>query len=185
MAARKKIKWNSERILSLSAMSISFITLVIFVYQTNLMSKQNYLSILPYLQIATSNNPAANTYSLSLKNHGVGPAIIESVILEYNGKQYDLKDYDNYLFNALVSMAPELDSIESLDTSTLDKGIAIPANTTYLVFSVYDSEKDYGLLTKTLHSIEKSGLQYEIVYRSLQNERWMINNDSAGPLKLD
>lgn len=166
-------------------MSISFITLLIFIYQTNLMSKQNYLSILPYLQIATSNNPADNTYSLSLKNHGVGPAIIESVNLEYNGRRYDLKDYDEYLFNVLIEIAPELDSIESLDTSTLDKGIAIPANTTYLVFSVYDSEEDYSLLTKTLHSIEKGGLQYEIVYRSLQNERWIINQDADGPLKLD
>ena len=64
--AAKKIKWNSERILSLSAMSISFITLIIFIYQTNLMSKQNYLSILPYLQLSTSNDSEGNKYSLSI-----------------------------------------------------------------------------------------------------------------------
>lgn len=185
MAARKKIKWNSERILSLSAMSISFITLVIFVYQTNLMSKQNYLSILPYLQVATSNNPATNTYSLSLKNHGVGPAIIESVILDYKGKRYDLKDYDDYLFNVLETIVPELDSIKPLDTSTLDKGIAIPANSNYVVFSVYDSEEDYNLLIQKLDSIENGGLRFEVVYKSIQNERWMIHDDSDGPVKLD
>lgn len=182
---KRKIKWNSERILSLSAMSISFITLIIFVYQTNLMSKQNYLSILPYLQVATSNNPADNTYSISLKNHGVGPAIIESVILEYNGKRYDLKDYDDYLFNVLVSIVPELDSIVSLDTSTLDRGIAIPANSTYLVFSVYDSEPEYHLFTEKLHYIEENGLRFEIIYRSIQDERWMIHDNSEGPIKLD
>ncbi len=185
MAAKRKIKWNSERILSLSAMSISFITLIIFIYQTNLMSKQNDLSILPYLQVATSNNPAVNTYSLSLKNHGVGPAIIESVILEYEGKRYDLKDYDNYLFNVLISIEPELDSVVSLDTSTLDRGIAIPANTTYLVFSVYDAENDYRLLTEKLHTIENKGLRYEITYKSIQEERWLIHSDSDGPEKLD
>ena len=31
-------------------------TLIIFIYQTNLIRKQNYLSILPYLSISTSDN---------------------------------------------------------------------------------------------------------------------------------
>ncbi|MGI9546329.1 MAG: hypothetical protein ACR2MM_03765 [Flavobacteriaceae bacterium] len=183
--AKFKIKWNSEKILSLSAMSISFITLIIFVYQTNLMSKQNYLSILPYLQVATSDNPTANSYSLSLKNHGVGPAIIESVVMEYEGERRDIADFDNYLFNYLQSIAPELDSIKNSDTSTLDKGIAIPANSTYLVFNVTSSEKDYQLLTEKLFALEENGLRFEIIYKSIQNERWIIHNDSQGPEKLD
>jgi len=73
-------------------MSISFLTLIIFIYQTNLMSKQNFLSILPYLQISTSDNKAENTFSLDIKNHGVGPAIIESVIIYYKGEKHDLRD---------------------------------------------------------------------------------------------
>ena len=88
-----KIKWNSERILSLSAMSISFITLIIFIYQTNLMNKQNYLSILPYLQVSTSNNSEGNSYLLSIQNYGVGPAIIESVKMQYQGQEYDLRGF--------------------------------------------------------------------------------------------
>ena len=184
MAESSKIRWNSERILSLSAMSISIITLLIFIYQTNLMSRQNYLSILPYLQLSTSDNSAANTYTLSLMNHGVGPAIIESVILEYKGKKYDLKDYDDYLFNVLVLLEPELDSIVSLDTSTLDKGIAIPANATYQIFSVHDSESEYQLFMEKLAIIEAE-LRYEIVYKSIQEERWIIHNDTEGPEKLD
>ena len=182
--ARNKIKWNSERILSLSAMSISFITLIIFIYQTNLMSRQNALSILPYLQLSTSDNSAASTYSLSVLNHGVGPAIIESVILEYKGKRYDLKDYDDYLFNVLKQIEPELDSITSLDTSTLDKGIAIPANATYRVFSVHNSEPEYRLLMEKLAIIEPE-LRYEIIYKSIQEERWLIHSDSEGPERID
>lgn len=183
--SKKGINWNSERILSLSAMSISFITLIIFIYQTNLMSKQNDLSILPYLQLSTSDNPADNRFSLSLKNHGVGPAIIESVSLEYNGKRSDLKDYENYLANYLKSIAPALDSINNLDISSLDKGIAIPANTTYLVLDVINSERDYRLITENLQHLEKNGLKYEIVYKSIQNERWKITENSEGPEKLD
>lgn len=180
-----KIKWNSDKILSLSAMSISFLTLIIFIYQTNLMSRQNALSILPYLQVATSDNPAAKSYSLSLKNHGVGPAIIESVTLVFGDKRYDLEDYEDELFKFLASIAPELDSIQSLDTSTLDKGIAIPTNETYLVFKVYNSQKDYQIIRKNLFRLENEGLGFEIIYRSIQNERWMIHNDSEGPIKID
>ncbi|MGB5236879.1 MAG: hypothetical protein WBM43_14370 [Flavobacteriaceae bacterium] len=183
--AKYKIKWNSDKILSLSAMCISFLTLVIFIYQTNLMSKQNYLSILPYLQLAYSNNPAENSYSLSIKNHGVGPAIIESVTMEYKGKQYDLSDFDDDLYTFLVSLEPELDSVVSTDTSTLNKGIAIPANSSYLIFNVYDSKKDYLLFTQKLKELEENGLRYEIKYRSIQNEHWLIHETSDGPVKLD
>ncbi len=185
MVDRKKIKWNSERILSLSAMSISFITLIIFIYQTNLMSRQNDLSILPYLQLAYSDNPGENSYSLILKNHGVGPAIIESVTLEFNGKKYDLKDFNDDLFTFLVFLEPELDSIVATDTSTLNKGIALPANSNYLVFKIFNSKKDYHLFTRKLLALEEKGLKFEIVYKSIQNERWKIHSDSEGPERID
>ncbi|MGB5458511.1 MAG: hypothetical protein WBM91_13115 [Eudoraea sp.] len=180
-----KLKWNSDKILSLSAMSVSVLTLIIFIYQTNLMSKQNYLSILPYVQISTSDDKAENTFSLDIKNHGVGPAIIESVIIYYKGEKHDLRDYDNYLYNYLKSEMPVLDSVKFFSSSTLDKGIAIPANSSYNVFSVQDSEKDYNLLTTSLEELLRNGLRYEITYRSIQNERWMIYNNSEGPEKLD
>ena len=80
---------------------------------------------------------------------------------------------------------PVLDSVKFFSSSTLDKGIAIPANSSYNVFSVQDSEKDYNLLTTSLEELLRNGLRYEITYRSIQNERWMIYNNSEGPEKLD
>jgi len=180
-----KLNWNSDKILSISAMSISFITLIIFVYQTNLMSKQNYLSILPYLQVSYSNNVAENSYSLSLLNHGVGPAIIESVTMIHKGKRYGLEDYDNDIFTFLTAVHPELDSVNVFSTATLNKGIAIPANSTYNLIQVKNSEKDYLVLTSSLYQMEEEGFEYEIVYKSIQNEHWMISNSSDGPVKLD
>ena len=180
-----KIKWNSERILSLSAMSISFITLIIFIYQTNLMSKQNDLSILPYLQVSESVDQESNSFMISLKNHGVGPAILESVIIEYEGQRYDVKHYNDNLISLLSNLATELDSIKSISVSTLDVGIAIPANTTYEIFSVSDSADDYRILSETLYRLENNSLRYEIVYKSIQDEKWMIDNESDGPVKLD
>ncbi len=183
MAENKK-KWNSERLLSLTAMSMSFFTLVIFIYQTNLMSKQNYLSILPYLAISTSHNASEQTFELSLDNYGVGPAIIESVKMVFKDKRYDLVDYNNDLFTFLAEMAPAMDSIKNYSFSSLDKGTAIPVNYKYNILKV-KSPKDYQIITSSLDSLLKEGLYYEIIYRSIQDERWLIHNNSDGPIKLE
>lgn len=181
--AKFKIKWNSERILGMSAMSISFITLIIFIYQTNLMSKQNYLSILPYLQLSTSNAPENNSFELSIQNYGVGPAIIESVKLQFKGEEYDLKDYNHYLYDFLVSQDPELDSITHVDKSTLNPGMAIPPNINYRIFEV-TTEKDYNSFLKSFVLID-GNLNWEIKYKSMQDEHWVITNHTQGPKKLD
>ncbi len=182
---RKKIKWNSEKVISFSAIFISFITLVIFVYQTNLMSKQNYLSILPYVDLSTTDNSERYEFEFVLDNHGIGPAIIESVIVNYKGKQYNLKDYNNDAFQLLKVLHPSFDSIKDFSYSTLDRGIAIPANTKYQVFGVRGSEKDYELLTTGINELLSNGLDYEVVYKSIQNEHWLIHVNSEGPTKLD
>ena len=183
--AKKKIKWNSEKLLGISAMTISFITLMIFIYQTNLMRKQNYLSILPYLSLSTSNSPVDSRFSLTLENHGVGPAIIESVKLKHNEKVYDLADYNYEVLTFLKAKKPLLDSIKVISYSTLDKGMAIPVNDSYSILEVVGSETDYLLLKNSLDELLETGLRFEIIYRSIQNERWMITNDTQGPEKLD
>ncbi|WP_445382022.1 hypothetical protein [Robiginitalea sp. IMCC43444] len=184
-AKRIKIKWNSEKILSLSAMAMSFLTLLIFIYQTNLMSRQNYLSILPYLQLSYSNNPEAHSFSLSLKNHGVGPAILESVRLKYKGSDYNVAEYDYELLSLLRELDPSLDSLKTFNFATLEEGIAIPANTSYTILSVANSPEDYKLLLQSLDRIEREGVRYEIGYKSLQDEHWIIHDDSAGPKRID
>jgi hypothetical protein len=183
--AKIKFKWNSERILSLSAMTISFLTLLIFLYQTNLIKKQNYLSILPYVSVSTSDNPEEQSFELNLYNHGVGPAIVESVTMLYEGKRYDLSEYQDDLYEFLRNRAPQMDSIKSFSASTIDKRMAIPANSKYNVFRVYKSAEDYKFFTANLNRLLNEGLDYEIIYRSIQNERWLIHKDSEGPRKLD
>jgi len=176
-----KIRWNTERLLSLSAMTISFITLIIFVYQTNLMRKQNYLSILPYLMLSTTYDNAASTFELNLKNHGVGPAIIESTVLTYKGKRYDLSDYDDHFHILLKRLVPALDSVQIISYGSLNKGLAIPAGTNYNVIRVANAPDDYQLITTTLEQLLTEGLEYEIVYKSIQHERWRIQGGSEEP----
>ncbi|NNE77595.1 MAG: hypothetical protein HKN31_11045 [Pricia sp.] len=179
-----KIKWNSEKLLGLSAMTISFITLIIFIYQTNLISKQNYIFILPYLSISTTDNPADDTFELNLTNNGVGPAIIESVTMIYKDKRYDVADYNYEVYGFLVSKVPELDGIKKVSSATTERGMAIPVNTTFNVFKVMDS-LDYQIFSNVFGKLMNEGLNYEVVYRSIQDERWVINGNLSGPKKLD
>lgn len=185
MGKKVKIKWNSEKILSLSAMAMSFLTLLIFIYQTNLMSRQNYLSILPYMQLSYSNNSAENNYSLKLINQGVGPAILQSVRIQYKGREYPIEEYDYILLNLLKALEPSLDSLKNFDYATLEPGIAIPANTSYTILSVAQSPDDYALLLQSLDRLEREGVRYEIEYKSIQDEHWIIHDDSAGPKRID
>ncbi|WP_027076358.1 hypothetical protein [Maribacter antarcticus] len=177
----KKIRWHSERILSLSAMTISFFTLIMFTYQTNLMSQQNYLAILPYVSISTANNPVDNTFSLSIDNFGVGPAIIESIMAKHKGESFDLSDFNDEVLKFLKTRGPELDSLKVISNSTLDKGLAIPVNASYNIMEVKNSQKDYQLLTNSLNKLLEDGFYFEIIYKSIQNERWMITNNTQGP----
>jgi hypothetical protein len=149
------------------------------------MSRQNYLSILPYLQFAEHDDAPKKSFGLSLKNHGVGPAILESVILEYRGKRYDLKEYNYEVHSFLSSLKPELDSVHYTVIGTLNRGIAIPSNSTYNILGVINSPEDYAIVATAVAELVDNGLRYEIIYKSLQEERWMINNDSEGPEKLD
>lgn len=180
-----RIHWNSERLLSFSAIGISFITLIIFVYQTNLMSRQNYLSIMPYLALTTTHDKANHTFELNMKNHGVGPAIIASAALLYEGEKYDLVDYDNQIYKCLQSIAPVLDSIEVISFASVYRGMAIPANSEYNILAVKNAPEDYQLMTTTLSQLMDNGLDFEIVYKSIQDEQWKIRGNSEGPKKLN
>ncbi len=182
--AKEKHRISTDRLLGLTAMMISMVTLIIFIYQTNLMRKQNYISVLPYLDFATTANAGDDIFRLSLKNHGVGPAIIESIVLKYNDSVYDVADYEDDVWSTLKAIVPALDSVRDLSTATLGKGMAIPANSTYTILAVKGDPTAYQLVVGTLQQLLEQGLDYDLIYKSILNERWIIHDDSEGPEEL-
>jgi len=92
---RKKKFWTSEKILGLSAMFMSAATLVVLLYQTNLMRKQQYMSVYPYLEMMGHGFPGPN-YRYTLTNNGVGPALIKKVSVHHQDKVYE-EDIANYI----------------------------------------------------------------------------------------
>lgn len=172
-------KISSDRVVSFSAIFISLLTLVIFIYQTNLMRKQNFLSILPYLSVDTSINHVQGTFTLELKNLGIGPAIIESRKIKNEEKWMDI-DFVDFLQNFI-----QQDSSISIRSTTLTKGTAIPANSSLILIKVFMSPEKFPDFMAKFENLQANGIDYEIIYRSIYDEKWKINSSTDLPIKMD
>lgn len=172
--------WTTDRIVSVSAICISLMTLLTFVNQNRLLQKQAALSVLPYLAISSSySNGADPSIKLQIVNRGVGPAIIESQEIRYQDKVYDTE-----FFDFLAEQIPALDSAENISRSSFEFGHVLPSGEELNLFGIYDNLDMVNLVAGTLEQLEASGLEYDVVYRSIYGERWKITESSDLPIEL-
>lgn len=176
--------WNSEKVMSSSAIFISLVTLIAMIYQSNLMREEyelarqaQFASTMPYLMLSNMNGNGPN-HTLTLRNNGLGPAFIDSVIIEYQDSVY-YTDLPNFLYDNV----PEVYDIPSLYHSNLSPGQLMAAGESLNMLQVIDSQESTDSLLSTLSRL--SGLRYRVIYRSVYNERWEINTDRLQPVKLE
>jgi len=172
--------WSTDRIVSISAIFVSLLTLFTFINQNSLLQKQAALSVLPYLAISTSYDNGDNpSYKLTLANRGVGPAIIESQMISYEGKEYK-EDFSDFLKVHI----PNLDSLGNISKSTFEFGHVLPSGDDLYLIAIFDDIESVNLIAGTLERLDDTGLKYEIIYRSIYGERWKITESSELPIKL-
>ncbi|MGX1930240.1 hypothetical protein [Flagellimonas sp. 2504JD4-2] len=176
----KKKFWSSDKLVGLVAILISLITLIIFVKQTNIIEKQSRLSAMPYLLLSQSYVGAENKFSLELINHGVGPAIIDSTVIIYQGKVHHKE-----LYEFLTSELEAMDSIPILNYATLEKGSAIPAGGERNILTVGGSKQAFDAFLVLFEELQANGLDFEIRYRSIYDDQWRIGSDTDLPEKLN
>lgn len=171
---------NADRVVSISAIFIIVATLIVLIFQTNIMREQQRLSVLPYLMISNQYIGTPN-YKLVLKNDGIGPAFIESIKVFYEGKIYE-KDFARFMTDEI----PEFDSLTNVYYSNIGQWQLIPAGETINIFevnqSIVDSNKLYELIGKL---IQKDSLDFQIVYSSIYNEKWRISAYVNRPEKIE
>ena len=177
--------WNSEKLLGLSALFISLMTLIVFVYQTNLIRKQQYMTVYPHLDIVNNNSGSLN-YKYVLENRGVGPAFITSIeVSDLNGNKYD--DLVAYVEANL----PAKDSI-AYHYSDIGIGRLISANEKIYLFGLSDPQylKNIGYPPNTVEGANKlrailnsDSLRYKIIYESVYGESWTLSSESSIPVK--
>jgi hypothetical protein len=171
--------WTSDKIVAFTALFISLLTLIIFIWQTNLMQKQNHLSVLPYLLMDSSNNGSEFTFAIDLDNHGVGPAIIENSSIHYKGKTYHMQFVD-----FLKEQIPDMDSVATINVTTVQNGLAIPAGGRINMLTVGGGETSYRTFLKIMTELQQDGFGYEIHYKSIYDDQWKITSLTNSPEAL-
>ncbi len=179
-------KIATDRILGISAMLISLLTLIIFIYQTNIMRRQSKLSVKPRLDFSTnfSGNDSLIVMEEVIENRGLGPAIIDSIRFIYKSKSYPL-DVEKLLQSQLPKLLEYgyLSQHATLSQgSTLMPGEEKPIFTYKLPVKNLDSVYNYLDIT----SEDSSPFPVEVIYTSIyEDERWKAHSNQNQPIKLD
>ncbi|MBT8272633.1 MAG: hypothetical protein KJO77_02430, partial [Bacteroidia bacterium] len=134
----------------------------------------------PYLLLDSANNSQEMTFSIDFNNHGVGPAIIVKKEILYNGNTYDLEFYD-----FLQQHVPGMDSVNVINHSTMQNGLAIPSGNKRNVITVGGDMKSYQTFLSIMSELQKNEFHYEIVYKSIYDDRWVINSITNEPNAIE
>ncbi len=171
-----KRRWSTDRIVSFSAIMISLITLMVFIYQTQLMAEQQRLSVLPHLSFGYINTGGPN-FTVYLSNDGIGPAFVEKMEIQYKDSTYR-KDLPTFLYQDV----PEMDSIQNVVHANIVEGQLIPAGRRIEVLKVQNSLVDANRLYSLIGSLD---FRAELIYKSAYNERWLLSTDEFVPIPLE
>lgn len=177
MSFLKRIKINTDRLLGLSAMMVSIVTLVIFIYQTNIMRNQSRLEVKPRLVFNTSvqSNDSLVTFTFLLRNKGLGPAMIKEAKIIHDSQKYPL-DYDFFI----DFVYPDLEEYGNLlSTSSLLSGDIVSVNEVQSLFVYRAYAKDISKINEYLNLNNANYIlpwDVEITYESLyEEEEWKLN----------
>lgn len=172
-------KWSSDRWLSLVAIIASIGTLFTIVYQTNLIRKEQYASVLPYLEMWNSNpGKEGESYIYLLRNNGIGPAFIKEVKVHYKDSVY-VGDPYNFTYHVIKPK----DSINNFYYSNIKKGRLIPPGERIDLIGVSKDTVNAPILKKWFSN--QDSIQVEIIYESVYGERWSAKGLASEPKKLN
>ena len=181
-ANMKKITWNSDKVLSISAFIISIATLLTLLYQVRLaqdqvelVRKEQKASVLPYIEIwSNSNMGFANLY---LANNGIGPAFIEEISILFDNEVYRGDPASFY-----YDVVQQEDTIRIL-FATIKTGRVIPAGEKIEMIETTDSQKDADLLKKWYGYEGK--VKVRIRYSSVYDDQWVTEGIGSIPTPLE
>ena len=166
------MKISTDKIISYSALMVSLGTLVVLIYQSDLMRRHEEKSVFPKVELW--NSPGKETYSMSVINKGVGPAIIENVTIIHRENQYETEP--------LLFVNQYLDTLTNeelvMDAESLYPGVILAPNQRSNLFTIKrniasDSLISYFYLRK---------IQIRISYSSIYGDQWTIDGIGALPI---
>lgn len=171
--------WSSDRWLSMVAIVASLGTLFTIVYQTNLIRKQQYASVLPYLEMWNSNpGREGMNYIYVLKNNGIGPAFIKKVSVHRGDSAY-VDDPASFTLRVIKAEEP----VTNFYFTNIKKGTVIPAGARIELVGVRNDSINSPIIKRWLSQTDS--IEVEIVYESVYGERWSARGIANEPKKLN
>lgn len=165
----KKIKL--EKLFGVLAFLVSIGTLYIFFYQTSLMKKQQYTSVLPFLSI--SNTLVDQDYAFILRNDGIGPAFIDEINIYYRDTVYHNKDINDF-FAEVITKEDTLFSTAFVTHSTIKKGMLIPEKEVKYMLQLDHRDENFKKRQVALRDWLNNKIRIEVKYASIYEEKWKI-----------
>jgi hypothetical protein len=186
-----KAKWDTDRIVGLSAMLVGLGSLFIVIYQTALVREQQKAQALPYLLIAFNTNDTGSF--IALRNVGLGPAMIEHIRVLHAGRTFDGDPFAYY--SALEDAKVAADSVYR---DRILPGMLIPAGTTTQMLGSVEPSRMRSELLRTFEfvavpepasiadpsAVHADRAVLEIDYASVYGERWRVRSDRVVPEPL-
>lgn len=177
MAKKKKI--SADRIVSISAILMSLMTLVVLIVQTNMIRHQQRNSVYPHLMMGNQGYGGAN-FAYIMTNSGIGPAIIESVEINYQDSIYQM-DLPSFFFNHIEGS----DTLSDVLHSNIYPGMLIPAEKTINFFEVDNNLESAISLMKALEKLQEEEFEMVITYKSIYEDKWQLSTETGTPEPLN
>ena len=155
-------------------MVIGLGTLVVFIYQTNLIREQQHMSVFPFLSIGFGYTQEEMSYKIA--NKGIGPAIITSIKITSKGKEYN----DTYSYFSSVVKETGLNIQYSY--SNLKVGDLIEEKEKISIFTIKNPDREKTQIL--MEALRTETTEFEIQYKSIYGEVWAINDSNDTPIKI-
>ena len=156
---------HTNNLVSVAAIVVSVCALFVTVYQTVLMRGQKSAAVWPKLVIAhgfLQNAGDDSFYRLSIRNVGIGPAVIRNVEISHKGQRFaNMVDYAQ----SILPPDKTLDNV-AYDWTDLSPGDVVPHGERVYLFDTHKSRFADDIIAG------RKSFRLTITYASIYGEEW-------------
>jgi hypothetical protein len=184
-------KFDTDKWIAISAMVVSVGTLIALSYQSLLMRESERASKLPYLHFSLLSNSQQGV-EIRLSNSGIGPAIVDDVLIHYEDRDVAADPYDFF-----IGLSEE-NRKTGAGVDKVQKGRLIPAGATIQMLQFAPGPNgQQTMLPAMLRLFDFADVPHEwyshfaatdlkhgvveVRYSSVYGEHWSARSDRAVP----
>jgi hypothetical protein len=171
MAASRR-RFNTELLLGISATFLSLAALIVSIVQTKIAREQQQASVWPHLEADFTKT--SDEFQWAAINNGVGPAIVKSVEITYQGKVYtDASQLMKEQIDQTIQAYPKGRRLSlELYNGSITSGDVIKNDGQITLGKVAKSEQ---IANTLLEVIQDSSYHFRVTYSDIYNNCWLLD----------